>query len=181
MKIIVGLGNPGKKYDQARHNLGFAVIDQLATRTGETWQENKKFKAEIIQTTDYFLVKPLTFMNNSGEAVRAILNYYDLLTVNEAGEAMANSDLSEILTVIHDELDLPLGKYKISINSSAAGHRGVQSIIDHLQTQNFTRLRIGIATNKLDKIPSDVFVQKKFSRDEQKIVDNLMPQLLANF
>ena len=120
-------------------------------------------------------------MNNSGEAVRAILDYYDLLTVNEAGEATANSDLSETLTIIHDELDLPLGKYKISINSSAAGHRGVQSIIDHLQTQNFTRLRIGIATDKLDKIPSDVFVLKKFNRDEQKTVDNLIPQLLANF
>ncbi|MFH0951366.1 MAG: aminoacyl-tRNA hydrolase [bacterium] len=181
MKIIIGLGNPGKKYDKTRHNLGFTVIDQLAVRSGGTWQENKKFKAEIIKTTDYFLVKPLTFMNSSGETARAILDYYDLLTVNETGETTPNSDLSEVLTVIHDELDLPLGKYKISINSSAAGHRGVQSIIDHLQTQNFTRLRLGIATDKLDKIPRDVFVLKKFGRDEQKIIDSLMPQLLANF
>ena len=181
MKIIIGLGNPGKKYDKTRHNLGFAVLDELAKRAKENWQANKKFKAEIIKTPDFFLVKPLTYMNNSGETARAILDYYELLDSDEEGEIKANSNLSETLIVIHDELDLALGQYKFSVNSSSAGHRGVQSIIAHLKTQNFARLRVGIATDKLAKMPSDVFVLKKFSREERVIIKDLMPTLLANF
>ena len=181
MKIIVGLGNPGKKYEKTRHNLGFAIIDQLAVREQSAWQENKKLNAEIAKTPNFFLVKPLTYMNKSGEAVRKILNYYEMLNTDDQGEIIADTDLSENLVVIHDELDLALGKYKISVNSSSAGHRGVQSIIDYLKTQNFTRLRAGIATDKLEQVPSDVFVLKKFNKEEQKIISDLLPQLLGNF
>lgn len=181
MKIIVGLGNPDKKYQTTRHNLGWLALDQLAQRLGLTWQTDKKFKSEIIKTTDLFLVKPLTYMNNSGEAVLAIADYYDLLERDEEGKIKTDTDLSEQLVVIHDELDIALGKYKISINSSSAGHRGVQSIIDQLKTKNFLRVRLGIKTDDLEQIPSDKFVLQKMSKEELALLGKILPEVLANF
>ena len=181
MKIIVGLGNPGKKYQTTRHNLGFRVVEQLAKSQNLDWQVNKKWQAEIARGADWLLVKPLTYMNNSGQTVKKILDYYDLLAKDEEGKIQADSDLKDQLTVIHDELDVDLGKYKISVGSSSAGHHGVQSIIEAIKSQNFTRARLGIKTPELEKIPSDKFVLQKLSAEETTAIEKILPAVLANF
>ena len=162
-KIIVGLGNPGAKYAKTRHNAGWLLIDrlaaELASETGQkiSWQTKKNWSAEVASIGDTLLVKPQTMMNDSGRAVSAIINYYNLLA----------NDLSDILLVIHDELDLPMGAARWSTDSRSAGHNGVQSIIDYLGTQKFNRYRLGIQpttkpTNTVD------YVLKNFSAAERK-------------
>jgi len=174
MQIIVGLGNPGKKYKLTRHNIGFMAVDALAERLGLTWQNNKKFLAEIAKDNDIILVKPLTFMNNSGQAVQGILSFYKLLPKKFGLLTAKDADLSSVLTVIHDDLDIDLGKYKISLDSRSAGHKGVESIIDRLKTKKFTRVRIGIKTNNLEKIPPEKFVLQNFANQEKEIIDQLI-------
>lgn len=179
MKIIIGLGNPGKKYENTRHSVGFMAVDELAHQNNLTWQENTKFKALIAEGSDYMLVKPTTFMNNSGESVTAILRYYHLLPRTLFG-TKKDSDLTSILTIIHDELDLPLGKNKVASNSSSAGHNGVQSIINHLKTKNFNRLRIGVSTDERKNIPGDKFVLQRFNDTEMQEIKKMLPEILAN-
>ena len=132
MKIIAGLGNPGKEYEHTRHNMGFDVIDELARRWKVTlWKED--MKAEIGQSVvngeKVLLVKPLTYMNNSGEAVGAIARYYKV-------------DLDDIY-IICDDLDLPPGKTRIRKKGASGGHNGIKNIIAHLGTQDFPRIKIG--------------------------------------
>lgn len=166
MLLIIGLGNPGEEYARTRHNAGFLLLDEIR----KVWNFpafgfEKKFNAEIsegnckIQDTSYkkLLVKPQAFMNNSGEAVRKLLDFYKLTPTD--------------IIVIHDDLDLEIGKYKISTDSSAAGHNGVRDIIDKLGTQNFKRIRIGVETsggrtNRL--IPGEDFVLQNFTAEEAK-------------
>lgn len=169
MKIIVGLGNPGQEYENTRHNAGFMLVDRLAAEAGAVWKFNKRFKAEIAETAGVFFVKPQTFMNNSGEAVATILSYYKLLPRTLGILKGKNADLSQILIVAHDDLDIEFGQYKISTDSRSAGHNGVQSVIDHLKTKNFQRIRIGIKkTAGQEKIPGDKFVLMKFSPEEKE-------------
>lgn len=174
MQIIVGLGNPGEQYENTRHNLGFMAIDALAKKLNLSWENGKKFKAEIAKNDSVILVKPQDFMNNSGQAVAAVLSYYKLLPKKLGLIKIADANLSEILTVIHDDLDIELGKFKISIDSRSAGHRGVESIINHLKTKNFKRTRVGIKTPALENIPADKFVLQKLNDEERKIIDNLI-------
>jgi len=180
MNIIVGLGNPGEKYNNTRHNIGFTMVDELARQKNLVWKENKKYKALTAEGNDLILVKPLTFMNKSGETVSAILRYYKLIPRSIFG-TKKDSDLSNCLTIIHDELDLPLGKYKLSVNSSSAGHNGVQSIIDYLKTKNFKRLRIGISNEIKQQIKAENFVLQKFNDEEKNVVKDLMPELTRSF
>jgi len=144
MILIVGLGNPGKKYAKTRHNVGFRIIDAL--EKSPAFAESK----EII------LLRPDTFMNESGKAVQKTLAYYKIPPEN--------------LIVIHDEIDLPFGEIRVSENSSSAGHKGVQSIIDELKTKNFTRIRMGIKPLLIrqgsEKKAQDL-VLKNFSRKEE--------------
>jgi len=160
MKIVVGLGNPGKEYEHTRHNTGFLLVDAYANVEKKTWNIEKKFRSEICTINKneqkILLVKPQTFMNNSGIAVRALIDFYKL-------------NLTD-LVIIHDEKDFPLGIYKIQTNRSSAGHNGVQSITDHLGTKDFTRVRIGIGptTKKIDRIED--YVMQKFSKVEFKIL-----------
>ncbi|MFH1427714.1 MAG: aminoacyl-tRNA hydrolase [Patescibacteria group bacterium] len=177
MNIIIGLGNPGKKYELTRHNVGFMVVEALAKEHNLEWEINKKFKAEIAKSQNLILVKPQTYMNNSGQAVQAILAYYKLIPKKLGVLKIKNSDLSEILTVIHDDIDIDLGKHKTSTDSRSAGHRGVESIINYLKTKNFKRIRIGIKTTKLHNIPADKFVLQKFSESEQKIINNIVEEI----
>ena len=173
MHIIVGLGNPGEQYKNTRHNTGFMAVNALALKLGLNWQANKKFKAETAYSQELILIKPQDFMNNSGFSVVAVLSYYKLLQPD-------NAELSKILTVIHDDLDIEFSKYKISLDSRSAGHKGVESIINRLKTKNFRRVRIGIKTPELKKIPTDKFVLQKFSNEEKNIINQLILKIAPN-
>ena len=170
MKIIVGLGNPGEQYNKTRHNIGFIALDLLL---GDVkWQLNKKFQALVYETPEAFYVKPQTYMNNSGRSVRAILDYYGLLPRKFGVFKTKDADLSEVLTVIHDDLDIEFGKYKIATDSRSAGHNGVQSIIDNLHTKNFTRVRLGIKTDLRERMAAADFVLARFSAAELETIKN---------
>jgi PTH1 family peptidyl-tRNA hydrolase len=134
VKLIVGLGNSGRKYQQSRHNLGFLVLEELLKKLmpmeKSVWQEKKKFNSLLAQSDEVLLVKPLTFMNASGLAVTRIANYYKIKP--------------EDIWVVHDEIDLPLGKLRIRKGGGTAGHRGLESIIKTLGTDAFVRFRLGI-------------------------------------
>lgn len=152
MKLIIGLGNPGKEYLKTWHNIGFLAVDQIASTFDYTdFKTEKKFKAEIssggLQSEKIILAKPQTFMNNSGESVGALIKYYKINT--------------EDLIIIHDDIDLPLGRIKITQDASAGGHNGIKSIIQHLGTQNFIRIRVGVATPKKEKLGSANYVLTK--------------------
>lgn len=147
MKLLVGLGNPGEKYEKTRHNLGFMVLDRflkdLKSAKETTWESNKKFKSLVAEckVTPKFgkeekvlLVKPQTFMNDSGQAVDTIASFYKIEPFD--------------VWVVHDELDLPSGSMKIRKGGSGAGHHGVESIMAHLGTEMFWRFRMGIGANK---------------------------------
>jgi len=189
MKLIIGLGNPGDEYKKTRHNVGFMVVDALAESLELDWKINKKFKAEIAQGNDSIIAKPQTYMNLSGQTVQAILSYYKLLPKKFGLIQKKGSDLSEILTVIHDDLDIVFGKYKIAKNSRSAGHNGVQSIINQLKTKNFQRIRIGIRNEMLDKMKEDLpaetyrakagqFVLQKFNNKEEKNIKSLISEII---
>lgn len=158
MKIIVGLGNPGKKYAGTRHNLGFEAIDSLANKLGVT-RIQTKFDAEIgdssIDGEKVLLVRPLTYMNLSGRAVRPIVDFYQL-------------PLSELL-VICDDLSLPPGKIRIRGQGSAGGQKGLQNICDLLGTNVFPRLRIGIGAAPPQWDAAD-YVLSRFNKDETSVI-----------
>ncbi len=165
MKIIVGLGNPEPKYKNTRHNLGFLFLDWLEPEA--KWQFNKKFNALIYSKGSSLFVKPQTFMNESGLSVSKILNYYDLLPKKLGIFTKKDKNLKNTLIIIHDDLDINKGKIKFSKNSSSGGHKGVSSIIKHIKTQNFTRIRIGIKpTDKEEKISVTSFVLQKLTNEE---------------
>ncbi len=170
MKLIIGLGNPGEEYKKTRHNAGFLTVDALALKLQATsYKLQANFNAEvsegIIDNKKIILAKPQTFMNNSGQAVRAILDYYKIKP--------------EDIVVIHDDLDILLGEYKISKNKNSGGHKGVQSIIDYLGTKDFTRIRIGIMTEN-KKTPTEKFVLERFSKDEMKIIKGVIEEIINN-
>lgn len=134
MKLIVGLGNPGTKYEATRHNVGFMVADLLADRLHGRFQDKKRQEAMLARAhwggKDLFIAKPLTYMNDSGRAVRALLDYYRLT--------------AEDLIVVVDDLTLEPGVLRLRARGSSGGQNGIQSIIDHLGTQSFWRIKVGI-------------------------------------
>ncbi len=137
MKLIVGLGNPGEKYDGTRHNLGFRAVDQFLKDTSSVadsvWTKNDKLKSDIVKLGDTILAKPQTFMNNSGIAVSLLASFYKVEP--------------EDIWIVYDELDLPVGAMKIRFGGAAAGHHGVESILEKLGTDKFWRIRLGIGTS----------------------------------
>lgn len=165
--FIVGLGNPGDRYQGTPHNAGFVAVDQFAKRFEfpdfEMRPDGILTAVKEIEGKRIILAKPQMLMNNSGKALAKLFNYLKI----RQKKSHPN------LWVTNDDLDLPLGKIKISQNRGAAGHKGVQSIIDHLKTKNFVRFRAGIAPQSLTakKIPADKFVLKKLSGEEQAAFD----------
>lgn len=158
MKMIVGLGNPGKTYEKTRHNTGFLVLDEIAKQCGVSSLQTK-FKAQIatvvLNNENVILVKPQTFMNLSGEAVGEIARFYQI-------------SAAEVI-VIYDDLDLPVGKVRLREKGSAGGHNGMKSIIQHLHTQEFPRIRVGIDKNPM--IPTIDYVMGKIEKDKQVIYE----------
>lgn len=154
-KLIVGLGNIGREYENTRHNVGFLAIEDYAAREGVDWHEKPKFKAFIAEktvgSTKVILAKPTTFMNLSGEAVRAIKDFYKL----------ENDDV----IIIHDELDLPFGTIRTRIGGSSAGNNGIKSISSHIG-DTYARIRIGIGNELLPRIGAHDFVLSRFSHEE---------------
>lgn len=176
MKLIVGLGNPGIQYEKTRHNLGWRVVEQLAREIKVSgWKMEMRFNAFVTEIfldgKKIILAKPQTFMNNSGIAVKSIADYYKIPT--------------EEILIIHDEIDLPLGEIKVQKGRGAAGHNGVQSVIDHLKTKNFIRIRLGIKPKEnsedLENLEIESlrdfrdsvskFVLQNFTTKEEKIVE----------
>ncbi len=180
MRIMVGLGNPGDKYKITRHNIGYLALDTLTEKENINWRVEKKFNSAIATLPSLTLVKPLTFMNNSGTAVKKILNYYKLLPKNWNFFISDKTDLNKILIVVHDDIDIELGKYKISKNSGSAGHKGVDSIINNLKTKKFLRLRIGIKTERTQFVPTPSFVLEKFTKQELETIKKILPKALTN-
>ena len=159
MYAIVGLGNPDKKYDKTRHNVGFDVIDELAQQMGISVNA-KRHKAlcglSSIGTEKVILVKPQTYMNLSGESVRAVMDFYKL-------------DPKTDLIVISDDISLPTGKIRIRGKGSAGGHNGLKSIIAHAGTQDFMRVKVGVGANEGDLVKH---VLGKFGKNERALVDD---------
>jgi len=173
MKIIIGLGNPGKEYEETRHNVGFMLIDNLQKKwLLPDFEFNKKFNSEISKGTidglDIMLVKPQSFMNLSGEAARSILDFYKLAP--------------EDILVIHDDLDIVIGKYKIATDSSSAGHNGIKDLIEKLGTQAFTRIRVGIGEEKdgaiVCRLGAHDFVLGKFKEEEIEKINSIKEKIL---
>jgi PTH1 family peptidyl-tRNA hydrolase len=177
MNIIVGLGNPGEKYINTRHNVGFLTLDKIIQEKNLNWNLNKKFSSLMARDGDTIYIKPQTFINKSGRAVEAILSYYKMLPKKFGMIKEKKSDLTNILTVIHDDLDIEIGKFKLADNSRSGGHKGVESIIQYLKTKNFKRIRIGIKNELKEKIPTEKFVLMNFSKEEKitiaKVFENL--------
>lgn len=171
MKLIIGLGNPGKEYAITRHNAGFLVLDEIQKLWNfSDFKMEKKFQAEIsegnLQGEKIILAKPQTFMNLSGLSVQAIMSFYKLSPEN--------------IIVIHDDLDINFDAFKISTDSGAAGHNGIIDIIEKLGTQKFLRVRIGIEgaeAKKLRLASGKDFVLQNFSQEELKEIKKLSKEI----
>lgn len=173
MKIYVGLGNPGPKYRKTRHNAGFMFVDAVAEELSLTFKFEKKFNAQLaVKRDDLFLIKPQTFMNNSGQALRAFLDYLKI----DMQDPFAGP---EDLIVVHDDLDLPLGTYKLQKGIGPKEHNGLQSIYQHLGTKDFWHLRLGIdSRNGLRNIAPADYVLQRMSLKQQEIFNKSIKQLL---
>lgn len=160
MKLIIGLGNPGKQYEHTRHNAGFLALDEFKKQNNfPDFKEEKKFFAEIssgeINGQKILLAKPVTFMNESGRSVNKLMDYYKISPEN--------------LIVIHDDKDLPLGEIKAQIGRGDAGHNGVKSIFQMINSRDFLRIRIGIASENEKKMSDTAnFVISKFGLLEKR-------------
>jgi len=173
MFLIVGLGNPGEKYRNTRHNIGFMIIDKFRKENNfPALSFSKKFNSLIskgeIGTKKIILAKPQTFMNNSGLAVRVLIKNLKRTSSSQARVKIKN------LLVVHDDIDLPFGKIRISQNRGSAGHKGVESIIKELKTKNFIRLRIGIQPFAGKPKKPEGFVLKNFDKEEEKTIKNMI-------
>ena len=193
MKLIVGLGNPGEKYKNTRHNVGFLVLEELknqilnpkpdppAGRAGflnpnqipnPNFQLEKKFWAEVLKIGDVILAKPTTFMNNSGVAVSSLATFYKLHSTD--------------IYVIHDDLDIKLGEYKIQKGVGPKLHYGVESVEKSLGTKDFWRVRVGIENrfqqiqnSKQAKISGEQYVLQNFTEEENRIIDGVLDRVIA--
>ncbi|HWR90577.1 MAG TPA: aminoacyl-tRNA hydrolase [Dissulfurispiraceae bacterium] len=160
MTIIAGLGNPGRKYARTRHNVGFMVIDALSGEWGIALEKKQEYclGRGVVDGRDIVLLKPLTFMNRSGAAVLGVMR--------RAGREREGT--GEALIVVHDDLDMDVGRVKIKRSGSSGGHRGIESIIQSLGTKDFARVKIGIG--RTVDVPAHEFVLSKFSPSEQDLV-----------
>ena len=167
MKVIVGLGNPGAQYRNTRHNIGFMTLDVLVRHMGDFGQEGrfslaKKLVSEIYKDDEYLLIKPQTYMNASGQAVRAVLDYYQGVV----------EDASANLYVVHDDLDIELGQYKIRYGHGPRAHNGLLSLYQHLGTDIFHHVKVGVDSRDGSRsIAGSSYVLQPFLPEERKKAD----------
>lgn len=154
MKLVVGLGNPGTKYETTKHNVGFMCLDYYANQQNESFTFNRKFNGETLKIGNLLLLKPHTYMNLSGESVRTIVDYF-------------NIEMEDIM-IIYDDLALPLGKIRIREKGGSGGHNGIKSLVQHLHTDEFRRVRIGIDSNPL--IEAKDYVLGQFTKEELDVI-----------
>ena len=166
--LIVGLGNPGKAYEGTRHNIGFALLRRLAEKHHLAFQERSKWESMIaegvIDGSPLFLMMPMTFMNNSGQAVVPALKY---LNVELAG-----------LLVVVDDVAIPMGQLRLKLNSGSGGHNGLKSIEEHLQTNRFARLRIGVGDREEGDLSSHVL--GRFSKEEGELLPVILERAIQS-
>jgi PTH1 family peptidyl-tRNA hydrolase len=162
--LIVGLGNPGRQYEDTRHNVGFMVLDRLAAAAGVAFQSSPKFQGHLAKLPDdgTVLLKPQTFMNLSGRSIRQLLAFHKWLPEN--------------MLVIYDDAALPLGTLRFREKGSAGGHNGIKSILEHLGTDSFPRLKIGIGSSQPGNMVGHVL--GKFSPDERPLLENTLATAL---
>ena len=173
-KYIVGLGNPGKDYVNNRHNIGFLVLENFSNKYNSKFTMKNKLKSFCsefkIDNISYKLFLPNTFMNSSGEAVRAIVDWYKI-------------DLNQLYIVV-DDMDIPLGKIRFRKKGSSGGHNGLKSIIEQLNTENFNRIRVGIGSpnskNKQKAFNTISFVLGNISREENLILEKVFKQVILS-
>lgn len=166
MKLIVGLGNFEPKYFFTRHNAGFMMVDFFVGANGQSFKEEKKLKSAIakfrFKSEDVVVIKPLTYMNLSGEAISAVMNFYKI-------------DKKDVF-VIYDDIAIDLGKVRFRNNGSDGGHNGIKSIIQHLGTKDFDRLKVGIGPQP--NIPSEAFVLQNFTKEELETIKEVLKKPL---
>ncbi len=183
MKLITGLGNPGKKYKNSRHNVGFMCVDAIREKflyqrdiCVTEWKKDKIFNSELsyLKTGSKVLAifqKPLTYMNNSGEAVQKLVKKYEI------------EPLSENFILIHDDLDIELGKFKMQVGKRPVGHNGVNNVISQLKTDQFMSIRVGIEDRKSKEIKGEDYVLMKFTEDEllvlNEVIEDISKSVLA--
>lgn len=155
MKLVVGLGNPGRKYKKTKHNVGFICLDYYAKKNGLKFKLDNKFNGEWLKQGDLLLLKPHTFMNLSGHSIVKLMKFYDV-------------EIEDVL-IIYDDLSLPFGKIRLREKGSAGGHNGIKSIIQNFKTEDFKRMKVGIDRNPM--IEQKNYVLSKFSKVEQKELD----------
>jgi len=171
---LIGLGNPGKKYSQTRHNIGFVLLQNLSKKYNSTFLLKDKLKSSFsefkINDSTYRLFLPNTFMNNSGDAVRAIVDWYKI-------------NLDQIFIIVDDK-DLPLGRIRFRKKGSSGGHNGLKSIIEKLQTHNFNRIRIGIGSppfiNEKNNSNTISHVLGNISLEEQSVLDKVYKRVIES-
>jgi PTH1 family peptidyl-tRNA hydrolase len=185
MKLVVGLGNPGEKYKNNRHNVGFMTLDRLVEQisnfqvpclrrraisnefSNSNFQNSKKQQAEVLKMGDLILAKPTTFMNSSGIAVKKLTSFYCLMP--------------SALYVIHDDLDILLGEYKIEFAHGPKLHNGVYSIEQSLKTKDFWRVRVGVDNRDSEnRIPGEEYVLQNFSQEEKVVLDQVIERLVGD-
>jgi len=178
MMLIIGLGNPGTEYEKTRHNAGWLFLDYLRSLPEfnfGAWSEKKRLHALVSNSSfsarddnqNIILAKPTTYMNNSGLAVKTLVTAYHV----------PRTMYHERLIVVHDDMDIPFGGYKMQTDRGPAGHHGVESVIEHLGTKNFTRVRIGIAPEQRNKAMD--IVLKRFSRQELNKLEEVFQQMTS--
>ncbi|HGA2938015.1 TPA: aminoacyl-tRNA hydrolase [Streptococcus agalactiae] len=166
VKMIVGLGNPGSKYNDTKHNIGFMAVDRIVKNLDVNFTEDKNFKAEIgsdfINGEKIYFIKPTTFMNNSGIAVKVLLTYY-------------NISIKDMI-IIYDDLDMEVGKIRFRQKGSAGGHNGIKSIIAHLGTQEFDRIKVGIGRPN-GRMTVINHVLGKFDKNDEIMISNTLDKV----
>ena len=167
MKVIAGLGNPGAEYANTPHSIGFEVVDALAREIGASWKASSSFGGElaagVLGGMKVVLVKPMTYMNLSGDCVAPVVKYH-------------NAKAAEDLLVVSDDIDLPVGKMRVRKGGSAGGHNGLKSVIERTGTPDFVRLRLGVGRDSRDRANVVGHVLGKFSPADRRVMDEVVAQ-----